>query len=222
MRRQRGFTLIETGIALVIVGLVLGFLLKGQELLGAARMRSLVTFNEGIRTAYFGFRDRYRALPGDYGGAAASIPGCGGCENGNSDGQILLAGGPDESVAAWEHLSKAGFITGTYTYRAGEPVGEANTPANPFGAPVRLIYDGAYQDGTNATGPVRHNLKTGSNIPSNILAEVDRKMDDGMATDGQLRFSPFGGADTSANGCFYSSGWNSNRPSGNCGAAYLF
>ena len=221
MRHQRGMTLIETGIALVIVGLLLGALFKGQELINVARARSLMVFNDGIQAAYIGFRDRYRALPGDYRGASASIPNCGNCEDGNGDGQILLAGGPDESIAAWEHLSKAAFIAGSYTYRAGDPAGPANTPVNPYGALVQLIYDTAYQDGGNAIGPIRHNLKTGNNIPSNILGEVDRKIDDGRATDGVIRYSPFGGADTTEFGCFYSNGWNSNRPISNCGAAYL-
>jgi type II secretory pathway pseudopilin PulG len=222
MRHQRGLTLIETGIALVIVGLVLGSILKGQELINAARVRSLISFNDGIKAAYVAFRDRYRALPGDYGGASANIPNCGSCADGNNDGQILLAGGSDESIAAWEHLAKAGFIGGSYTYSAGDPAGPTNTPVNSYGSLVQLIYDDAYQEGSSATGAIRHNLKTGSNIPSNILAEVDRKSDDGKAMEGQIRFSPFGGADTSTDGCFYSHAWNSNRPVSNCGAAYLF
>jgi prepilin-type N-terminal cleavage/methylation domain-containing protein len=222
MRHQSGFTLIETGIALVIVGLLLGATFKGQELINVARARSLIAFNGEITTAYFAFRDRYRALAGDYNGASANIPNCGNCENGNNDGQILLGGGPDESIAAWEHLSKAGFIAGTYTYRAGDPVGAANTPANSYGSLVQLIYDTAYQEGGSTTGPARHNLKTGSNVPSNILGKVDRKMDDGKAEAGVFRYSPFGGADSGLNSCFHSHAWNSNRPLSNCGGAYLY
>jgi prepilin-type N-terminal cleavage/methylation domain-containing protein len=222
MRRQNGFTLIETGIALVIVGLLLGAIFKGQELINVARARSLIAFNGNITAAYFAFRDRYRALAGDYDGASANIPNCGSCENGNNNGQILLAGGPDESIAAWEHLSKAGFIAGSYAYRAGDPAGAANTPVNSYGSPVQLIYDNAYQEGENPTGPVRHNLKTGSNIPSNILGEMDRKIDDGRAAEGVFRYSPFGGAEGGLNSCFYSHAWNSNRPLSNCGAAYLY
>ena len=222
MRHQSGFTLIETGIALVIVGLLLGAIFKGQELIHAARARSLIAYNSGMTTAYFAFRDRYHALAGDYGGASSNIPNCGNCENGNDDGQILLAGGPDESIAAWEHLSKAGFIAGSYAYRAGDPAGAANTPVNPYGSLVRLIYDSAYQEGGSTTGPVRHNLKTGSNIPSDILAEVDRKMDDGKAAEGVFRYSSFGGAESGLNNCFYSHAWNSNRPVSNCGGAYLY
>ena len=222
MHRQSGFTLIETGIALVIVGLLLGAIFKGQELINVARARSLIAFNGGITTAYAAFRDRYRAPPGDYSGASANIPNCGNCENGNNDGQILLAGGPDESIAVWEHLSKAGFIAGSYAYSAGDPVGAANTPVNSYGSPVQLIYDNAYQEGGSATGPVRHNLKTGSNIPSDILADVDRKTDDGKAAEGVFRYSSFWGAEGGLNSCFYSHAWNSNRPLSNCGGAYLY
>jgi type II secretory pathway pseudopilin PulG len=222
MRSQTGFTLIETGIALVIAGLLLGAILKGQELINVARARSLIAFNSEFSAAYFAFRDRYRTLAGDYSGASANIPNCGNCENGNNDGQILLAGGPDESIAAWEHLSKAGFIVGSYTYTAGDPAGAANTPVNPYGALVQLIYDNAYQEGGSTTGPVRHNLKTGSNIPSNILGEVDRKIDDGKGAEGVFRYSPFGGAESGLNNCFHSHAWNSNRPLSNCGGAYLY
>jgi type II secretory pathway pseudopilin PulG len=222
MRSQTGFTLIETGIALVIAGLLLGAILKGQELINVARTRSLIAFNSEFSAAYFAFRDRYRTLAGDYGGASANIPNCGNCENGNNDGQILLAGGPDESIAAWEHLSKAGFIAGSYAYTAGDPVGAANTPVNSYGSLVQLIYDDAYQEGGSTTGPVRHNLKTGSNIPSNILGEVDRKIDDGKGAEGVFRYSPFGGAESGLNNCFHSHAWNSNRPLSNCGGAYLY
>ena len=222
MRRQTGFTLIETGIALVIVGLLLGAIFKGQELINAARVRSLIAFNGEVAAGYVAFRDRYRALPGDYGGASTNIPDCGNCENGNNDGQILPAGGADESIAAWEHLSRARFISGSYTYRAGDPVVAANTPVNPYGSPVQLIYDNAYQEGGSPTGPVRHNLKTGSNIPSNILGEVDRKIDDGKAAEGVFRYSPFSGADGGLNSCFHSHAWNSNRPLSNCGGVYLY
>jgi prepilin-type N-terminal cleavage/methylation domain-containing protein len=222
MRHQSGFTLIETGIALVIVGLLLGAVFKGQELINVARARSVIAFNDGITTAYFAFRDRYRAMAGDYSGASVNIPNCGNCENGNNDGQILLAGGSDESIAAWEHLSKAGFIAGSYTYRAGDPAGAANTPVNAYGSLVQLIYDSAYQEGGSPAGPVRHNLKTGSRIPSNILGEVDRKIDDGKAAEGVFRYSPFGGTDGGLNDCFFSHAWNSSRPLSNCGGAYLY
>jgi prepilin-type N-terminal cleavage/methylation domain-containing protein len=222
MRKQSGFTLIEIAIVLVIIGLLLGGVLKGQELITSARVRNLSTHQDGVKAAYFGFLDRYRALPGDYSGAVVNIPNCNGgvpCQNGDNNGQILGA----ESVSAWEHLSKAGFVTGSYVFGTGAP-SATNTPVNPYGALVQLIYDNVYQEGANASGPIRHNLKTGNNVPSDILAEVDRKVDDGLATGGQLRFSPFSTATNANQECFATAAgtWQSANPTANCGATTLF
>ncbi len=70
---QRGFTLIEIAIVLVIVGLLLGGVVKGQELISSARVRNMISQQEGVKAAFFGFQDRYRALPGDYAAADTSI-----------------------------------------------------------------------------------------------------------------------------------------------------
>jgi len=97
----------------------------------------------------------------------------------------------------------------------------SNTPVNPYGSLVQLIFDSVYQDAAPAA---RHNLKTGNNIPSDILAEVDRKIDDGLGNGGQLRFSTFGGATNAADVCFASGtgAWQSATPNANCGATTLF
>jgi prepilin-type N-terminal cleavage/methylation domain-containing protein len=225
MRKQRGFTLIEIAIVLVIIGLLLGGVLKGQELITSARVRHLTSTQDGVKAAYFGFLDRYRALPGDYSGAQANIPNCTGCQNGNNDGQIKgIAGGVVEPISAWEHLSKAGFVTGSYVY--GATVAAGNTPVNPYGSYVELVYDAVYLD--SGTPPARHNLKTGANISSDILAEVDRKIDDGMANGGQFRFSAFSGATNTGDVCASTAAdatkgqWKSALTSPNCGGTSLF
>src|SRR6476659_8851859 len=122
MRKQNGFTLIEIAIVLVIIGLLLGGVLKGQELITAARVRNLAAQLDGVKIAYLGFQDRYRALPGDYPNATAgaNIPGptgaatkgcliAGTCANGKIDD-----GGEGESILAWHQLARAGFIIGSY------------------------------------------------------------------------------------------------------------
>src|SRR5689334_9254741 len=157
---QSGFTLIEIAIVLVIIGLLLGGILKGQELITSARVRNLISQQDGIKAAYFGFLDRFRALPGDYTQAATNIAGIGtaACNggNGNGDGRITSDTDAHENILVWEHLSKSGFINGSYTCAATETTN--TTPANAFTVLLQLEWDNNYA-GANAS---RHNLKTGS------------------------------------------------------------
>src|SRR5512139_776016 len=68
-RRQSGFTLVEIAIVLVIIGLLLGGILKGQEMIVQAKIKNTISDFNGILAAYNGYIDRYRALPGDDAGA---------------------------------------------------------------------------------------------------------------------------------------------------------
>lgn len=232
--KQNGFTLIEIAIVLVIIGLLLGGVLKGQELITSARVRNLISAQEGVKAAYFVFLDRYRALPGDYNQAGANIS-CGAtaCTNGNNNGTIRsIADGDtvDEQIAVWEHLSKSGFINGSFTYSAGAET-PASAPTNPYARYLRLAYDGIYGIGTTAApGVLRHNIKTGNQIPSDLLAEIDRKSDDGVPTSGSFQFSIYDGggtgpvAPTGSGGCYQAGPpviWTATPPNPNCGGAGL-
>ena len=225
MHKQSGFTLIEIAIVLVIIGLLLGGVLKGQELITNARVRNLISQQDGIKAAFFGFQDRFRALPGDYTLATTNIPGIAAtaaCNNGNGDGNGQITTANNENILAWEHLSKSGFINGNYTCAAA-PETPASAPANPYSRYPQLIYDNVY----DGTATARNNLKTGNQIPSNILAEADRKIDDGDPTNGSFRFSIYGGqtgaATIAGSGtCYNGTSWQSTSPVTNCGGVSLF
>ena len=220
MRKQTGFTLVEIAIVLVIIGLLLGGVLKGQELIHSARVRNLAATQDEVKTAFFGFWDRYRAYPGDYNLASTNLPNVAATSNGNGDGQILLNGAMLESIAVWEHLSQAGFIAGPYTYNA--VVSSTTNPTNAYGVFLQLIYDNVYAD---AGAPVaRHNLKLGNQVPVGIIAELDSKIDDGNAQTGTFRFSAYavgGTAPTEAN-CHTAGVWLATTSEPNCGGASLF
>ena len=63
--RQSGFTLVEIAIVLVIIGLLLGGILKGQEMITQAKIKNVIADFSGVSAAYHGYQDRYRAIPGD-------------------------------------------------------------------------------------------------------------------------------------------------------------
>src|SRR5215467_6743012 len=64
-RKQAGFTLVEIAIVLVIIGLLLGGILKGQEMIAQARIKNAINDFNGVTVAVTSYQDRYRALPGD-------------------------------------------------------------------------------------------------------------------------------------------------------------
>ncbi|MEQ9023070.1 MAG: prepilin-type N-terminal cleavage/methylation domain-containing protein, partial [Pseudomonadales bacterium] len=64
-RSQAGFTLIEIAVVLVIIGLLLGGVLQGQQLIENSRVKSATNDFNGIAAAAFSYQDRYGRLPGD-------------------------------------------------------------------------------------------------------------------------------------------------------------
>jgi prepilin-type N-terminal cleavage/methylation domain-containing protein len=233
-RRSKGFTLIEIAIVLVIIGLLVGGVLKGQELITGARVRNLISQQDGIKAAFFGFQDRFRALPGDYATADANINcGASACAKGNGNGQIESAATPvngsvtHEETLVWSHLAGAGFLSGSYSF-TDAAAADATTPKNAYSSFLDLEMDQRYGPGT---GALKHNLKTGAQIPVEIVSEVDRKIDDGNPNSGTFQFSTYAGsgatapAPTGAQGCIDTTVtpnvWAIKNASTNCGAANL-
>jgi prepilin-type N-terminal cleavage/methylation domain-containing protein len=243
-----GFTLVEIAIVLVIIGLLLSSVIKGQELIQSARVRNLIALQDSVKAAFFGFQDRYHALPGDYASASTNMS-CptNPCLNGNGNGLIEVSATPvsgsvqAEYLLSWTHLSAAGFLNYSFQMQAADTdADEANSPQSPF---LELAHDGWYgagQSGFTLTGsgpnPARHNFKFGNNIPVEILAEVDRKVDDGLPYSGSLQFSMYAPASSTpptaisgSTGCILLqiiSGkiklyWNRTGKNSNCGAASL-
>ncbi|HKB81710.1 MAG TPA: prepilin-type N-terminal cleavage/methylation domain-containing protein [Burkholderiales bacterium] len=230
LRQTQGFTLVEIAIVLVIIGLLLGGILRASELITSARVRALISQQEDIKAAYYGFEERFRAIPGDFSQATLNIRGA--TQNGNGNGRIENTTVPNESILAWEHLTQSGFLAPTFVYNATESA--LTTLSNSYGVFLQIIDDGVYGGGTTAApSPLRHNIKTGSQIPVHILAEADRKIDDGMPNTGSFQFSRYQGngaiapsdgtaaAPACTSATTVAGTWNATNGSSNCGGASL-
>jgi prepilin-type N-terminal cleavage/methylation domain-containing protein len=222
-RRQSGFTLIEIAIVLVIIGLLLGGVLKGQELITTARVHALNNSVDGITAAWFSFQDRYRAFPGDYLNAQSTVNLPGAPAGGDGNGLVGDAGGanaPNERGAVWIHLEAAGYLTGGYTTIgiAGNEYGcsPLNCPDNGFGSGMVLSFGTMNQSGAVAA----HELITGRGIPVQVLAELDRKVDDGLPTTGIMQLGINGNNWAGSAACLSGTDYQLQTPSANCAAVF--
>ncbi|HZE61345.1 MAG TPA: prepilin-type N-terminal cleavage/methylation domain-containing protein [Burkholderiales bacterium] len=197
IRKQHGFTLVEIAIVLVIIGLLLGGILKGQEMITQAKIKNVIADFSGISAAYHGYVDRYKKIPGDDPCAGGVVlPGnCGtaagrwtGAAAGNGNG---IVGGAynsttaaDESRQWWDHLRRAGFVSGVgdqqpfnaLTGQIGIQTGDAAVSPGPT-----LGSDAA------GTGGFSGLIICSANLPDKIAVAADTQMDDGVPTSGSVR-----------------------------------
>src|SRR5713101_1352996 len=168
--RQQGFTLVEIAIVLVIIGLLLGGILKGQEMITQAKIKNVIADFSGVSAAYHGYQDRYRAIPGDDPNAATRWA-------------AMTNPAAVEACSWWDHLRKAGFVSG-------------NGAQQPFNALTGQI--GVQTgDGAATPGPTLLNVSGGNgfvglimcsaNLPDKIAIAVDTQMDDGTSNQGSVR-----------------------------------
>ena len=162
--RQQGFTLVEIAIVLVIIGLLLGGVLKGQGLIDGAKIKNIIQQSNSLSAAVNAYQDKFRALPGDDVLATTHVPGA--INNGNGDGQIT------EYLGAPQHLALAGFITGSFN-------GTTDFMTSAQGGAVYIFND---MIGGRPGNGVRFD-----NLPDSFAQQVDSKLDDGIAGTGAVR-----------------------------------
>ncbi|MCP4393312.1 MAG: prepilin-type N-terminal cleavage/methylation domain-containing protein [Alphaproteobacteria bacterium] len=202
-RNEKGFTLIEMSIVLVLIGLIIGGILKGQEMINSTRLKMTVTQWDGIKAAWNAFEDKYNGIPGDFDRATTLIRGDD-MYDGDGNNQIDIA---TEAPDAWDQLQASNFMSGVEYDGGGSPVG-GRVRAKVRGAEFILATDVAgATDGwrndnlhymflvasTSDAAPVAIDGLSAA-LTGEQAFEIDRKYDDEQPDGGSVRFS-CGGTD---------------------------
>jgi len=183
LKKQTGFTLVEIAIVLVIVGLLIGGVLKGQEMITNAKLKRIESDNAGIAAAMFSYQDRYLQLPGDDSDALGRFsvytssdtdfaPAASTAASGTIDGVWNKTGGTpyDETQLFWAHLRASGLVPG-----GGKDVTLAT---NAYGGQVGI------QDGSlNLSGHVT----IFGQIEGPIAKIIEARLDDGVPDTGRVQ-----------------------------------
>ncbi|ALG66522.1 type II secretion system protein [Beggiatoa leptomitoformis] len=188
-RQQSGFTLVEIAIVLVIIGLLIGGVLKGQEIITNARVVNIENSFNGISAAIFSYQDRYRALPGDdakanirfpaFASASGTVIGSG---NGIIEGQFKSTTDTDESRLFWLHLRNAGLVPGAVS---PSDLNSFEQPTNPYGGKIGVSSDPtvASTKPANITG-----MYVGfAVIPGKIAQILETRADDTVPDTGSVQ-----------------------------------
>jgi len=204
-KQQSGFTLVEIAIVLVIIGLLLGGVLKGQELVHSAKVKNMINDLRSVSSMVYAYQDRFRALPGDQTAAqlatafptpaapTACTPAATGthCDPGNGrlDGDWFAGAAgagvvTDETSVFWQHVRLANLATGSVA------VADANyQPRNADGGLVGI------ESGINGAGlaapfiaGMRGSLFVCSaGIAGRYAKQIDLTMDDGNTASGAVQ-----------------------------------
>jgi len=191
--KQKGFTLVEIAIVLVIVGLLIGGVLKGQEMITNAKLKRIESDNAGFAAAMFSYQDRYLQLPGDDSAAGSrfdfySIGGIGDKANGFGDGVIgdgkdwdTVVLGSDWTVGSAPGLQETSKFFGHLRASGLIPGGtgaDATRPSNAYGGLIGI------QNGSLLIAG--HTIIFGQ-IEGAVARILESRLDDGSPITGRLQ-----------------------------------
>jgi prepilin-type N-terminal cleavage/methylation domain-containing protein len=191
MKKQSGFTLVEIAIVLVIIGLLLGGVLKGQELINSAKVKNLATDFRNMSTFVYAYQDKYRAIPGDDRAAlvhlgapavcAGTDPSCATPSAGVGDGRINgwwnSTTASSESIVFWQHVRLANLATGTTTISlTGDYI-----PRNAEGGVMGI------SGISPITGWTGNFFICSAGVQGRFVRQLDTMLDDGNTQNGTVR-----------------------------------
>jgi prepilin-type N-terminal cleavage/methylation domain-containing protein len=199
--QQSGLTLVEIAIVLVIIGLLLGGILKGQELINSAKVKNLANDFRVIPTYIYAYQDKFKALPGDDAAVATHLGASATAGTGGTVGNGVIEGtwkdaetGTTEANIFWQHVRLANLAAGPTVVGAG--FGPTNAVGGRIGVSsmtaAQVQVDGAAVAAANRMTGTYQVCSTG--VLGKFVKQLDIQMDDGNTTTGSMRAHPDGTA----------------------------
>lgn len=196
-QRQSGFTLIEIAIVLVIIGLLLGGILKGQELINSARVKNLSTDFRNIPMFIYGYQDKFKALPGDDSAVVAHLGAnstlattpAGTQGNGVINGNWNSSTATDESFLFWQHVRLAGLAPGSTNTGAPDFL-PTNAAGGTIGIQSSATTAGASPIQAGGVGIRGAYVICSTGILGRFAIQLDTQMDDGNTATGSMMATP--------------------------------
>ena len=200
MNKQAGFTLIELAIVLVIIGLLLGGVLRGQELINSAKVKNMARDFQNVQVYIYGYQDKFKALPGDDAAAATHLTGgikatVGTQGNGLIEGKWDKPADGDESCVFWQHVRLAGLAPGSTVPSCVS--GNTYQPKNADGGVIGVQSVSTFT-GINVLPTVGGisgaYVVCSDGILGKFAKQLDTTLDDGVGDSGSVRIQVQGGA----------------------------
>lgn len=191
MKKQTGFTLIELAIVLVIIGLLLGGVLKGQELINSAKVKNMASDFKNIQVYIYGYQDKFKALPGDDAGAVAHVGGT--LATTGTPGNAVIEGNWDsttqteESYLFWQHVRLAGLAPGTTDPAIPATYIPRNADGGRLGVQSVSGLTAVEVSPATAGGISGAYVICSGGILGKFAKQLDTTLDDGVGNTGSLR-----------------------------------
>ncbi len=196
----------ELSIVLVIIGLLVGGILAGADLIKAAKLNKVISEREQIMTAMNTFYLKYNCIPGDCYNISTYLSGE---TNGDGDETIdhaAAASATGEMFTFWKQLAAAGLYPGSYTGLNGSghasydgdiginlPISKAISKAGysfayyPAQSGYAGMYDGKYGNVLWFGKEYTNDLTVGAALKPVDAYTIDKKVDDGKPGTGKIR-----------------------------------
>lgn len=177
---QKAFTLVELSIVLVIIGLIIGGVLGGQQVIQNARLTNALNAIQAYQSQYQTYVQNYGAVPGNdlnatghFGTSAVNGSGGGILVGAFDSTDCTTSGTKTETCLLWEDLRLANLVKSSSSILTQQP-------ANPFG--------GVYGFQSSAfSAALSSPVICLSNVPASAAQAIDQRLDDGISNGGSVQ-----------------------------------